>query len=167
MAGSGKPQSMDELIAYRQDLLSALERDIEHLARCEASSSYDSWYKRAGATPHTPHYTLFHLRTLEAQEFAVQISRILNEDMPELALFDDHTWLADYYTVGETPQAIVQDFSILRRLEIEMLNQLSAPAWSRSARHPWWGVHTLQWWVELQHDVSRQQIQELNRLLAV
>jgi hypothetical protein len=152
---------MDELIAYRQELLSALERDVEELNHLGGSLAGQDWYRRLQGDSHTPHFFVFQIWALETHEFEVQVRRILAEDMPLLDIFEAKAWITDHYVPDEPVQTILQGFSDTRLTEIALLRELSPSDWSRAARHPWWGVHTLQWWVELQNEFIHQHIQKL------
>jgi hypothetical protein len=156
---------MDELIAYRQELLSAMERVISELSTIVADTRLKAWYRSGEKTQHTPHSTLVHLWLLEAKEFALNIRRINDEETPLLVLFDDKAWMRSHYRPKESPRIILQEFATLRMQELDWLRRLSSASWSRTARHPWWGVHTLQWWVELQLESSHQHVSELSGLL--
>jgi hypothetical protein len=156
---------MDELIAYRQELLSALERVVSELLIIVKDTPFKEWYRPIGHDLHTPHYTLVHLFVLEAKEFALYIRRIHDEETPLLVLFDDTAWMESHYRPKAQPRIIMQDFAHLRNQELKWLRELPPATWSRTARHPWWGVHTLQWLVELQLEYSRQHLSELSRLL--
>jgi hypothetical protein len=155
---------MDELIAYRQELLSAMEGVTSELSMIVADTRLNEWQRSREKDLPTPHYTLVHLWLLEAKEFAINIRRINDEETPLLVLFDDKAWMRSHYRPKELPRIILQEFATLRRQELDWLCQLPTASWSRTARHPWWGVHTLQWWVELQLENSRQHVGELSRL---
>ena len=156
---------MDELIAYRQELLSALEHVITDLAALVETTPFKDWHRRLENERHTAHQILVHLWTLEASEFALYVRRINDEDAPLLPLFNDAAWMNMHYQAKEKPRNILSDFINLRSLELDWLRQLPPASWSRIARHPWWGVHTLQWWVELQLEYSRQHLSDLSRIL--
>jgi hypothetical protein len=158
---------MEELDAYRQGLLSALESVITELTKTVAGMPTNVWQLPFGQDAHTPHYTLAHLYVLEAQVFDPLLRSIVDEDAPLLPLFDDKAWLANHYEPGKPAQAILEEFMQLSRQDLNWLQALPSDTWSRNARHPWWGVHTLQWWVELQLDCSNQHLAELTALLAM
>lgn len=109
----------------------------------------------------TPHYILYNLYALEAQFFTIQLPRIRSEDGPELPIFDDEAWMAAHYAPEEPAINIIEETTKLRQQELAWLRNLSPQEWSRTARHPWWGMHTLQWWVELQLEYSLQVIKQL------
>jgi hypothetical protein len=158
---------MEELDAYRHGLLSALESVIPELSRIAASIPADAWRipKKPGA--HTPHYTLAHMYELEAQVFSPLLRSIVDNDARLLPSFDDSSWMSSHYEPGKPAQMILEEYTHLLGQEVRWLRSLSPKSWSRTARHPWWGVHTLQWWVEQQLESSRQHLSEITAFLAV
>jgi DinB superfamily len=156
---------MEELYGYRADLLAALEEVINELVNQASLLPEKSWHQAMLPIGHTPHYLLFHLRELEEQVFAAQVPRILAETIPTIPVFDDEGWMEKHYCTGESPVAILEMLSDLRQHELTWLRNLPIAAWSRLARHPWWGLHTLQWWVELQADYSYQHLNQLSSII--
>lgn len=156
---------LEEILAYREDLLAALEGVVQKISEIVSGIPSEAWHQQVGSNSHSPHYTLAHLRALEGQVFAIQLRRILAEETPVLPIFDDEAWMAQHYQPEETAQAILEDFTELRKQELAWLRVLPSAPWSLLSRHPWWGVHTLQWWVELQLDYSNQHLRELSRSL--
>jgi hypothetical protein len=155
---------MEELDAYRQALMNALITVVNELAVIVAAIPARSWHLESGSDSHTPHYLLAQLHALESQVFAVQPHRFLDDNEVILSTFDAKAWLAGHYDPEASPRSIMDDLAALRRVELDWLRDLSSESWSRTARHPWWGVHTLQWWVELQLKYSDQLLGELSRL---
>ena len=78
-----------------------------------------------------------------------------------MPLFDDDGWMATRYDPAEPVQSILADYARLRQQELSWLHDLPPAAWNRTARHPWWGVRTLQWWVEQCLLTARQQLEQL------
>ncbi len=146
----------EEIIAYREDLLSALEDVIGGLSGAIARLPDTAWHEPSIPGESTPHYVLFRLRALEDQVYARQLPRFLSEDMPRIPIFDDQAWMASHYRPDVPVTSIMAELLSLRSSELEWLHRLPPPGWSRLARHPWWGVHSLQWWVELQLEESFQ-----------
>jgi hypothetical protein len=147
---------MDELLAYRQGLISGLEGVITELIRIAAARPANTWQLSSQPGTHTPHFTLFHLRELEAHVFSPLLQNILDQDVLLLPVFDDISWMSSHYEAEKPAQAILEEFINLRMQEIQWLQALPRASWNLCARHPWWGVHTLQWWVELQLDYSHR-----------
>jgi hypothetical protein len=156
---------MEELYAYRADLIAALDAVVDQLAKIMAILPTRQWNLSINPVGHTPHYILFHLHVLEAQFFAAQLPRILAEETPTLPVFEDERWMADTYRLAEPPSAILGEFGELRHRELAWLRNLPPAGWSRLARHPWWGLHAMQWWVELQADYSDQHVKQLSSVL--
>ncbi len=152
---------MEELAAYRAELLSALEGVLADLSQVVAQIPSGRWHLQGVEDTRTPHYILFRLCELETQVFASQLTRLITEEHPDLAVFDDDAWMADHYCTDEPPTAILEEVVRLRRRELDWLKRLSPADWSRSARHLWWGEHTLQWWIELQLETSQRHLKLL------
>jgi hypothetical protein len=155
---------MEELLSYRENLLSALESVVRGLSKAVANMPGANQKQAILSGSNTPHYILFRLRELEIHFFAQQLPRFLAEECPILPIFDDQAWMADHYHPDEPITAIMEEVVKLRHDELDWLHKLPASGWSRLARHPWWGIHTLQWWVELQLDYSFQHLRLLTCL---
>ncbi len=152
---------MEEIEAYREDLLSMLGGVVSTLIKAATSLPPEVWHQPVHPGLDVPHYIVFHLRALEDQVFTRQLPRILVEETPTLAVFDDHAWMAEHYRPDEAVSAIVEQIASLRGSELAWLRGLPPAGWSRLSRHPWWGIHTLQWWVELQLELSNQHLKQL------
>ena len=152
---------MEELIAYRQNLLTSLEEVVAELRQTAAAIPAAGWHTPPAPNQLTPHQVLAHLRAIESQAIAVRLRRILDETEPTLPLFDDDGWMAAHYDPNEPVQPILDDYASLRQQELSWLQELPSAAWNRTARHPWWGVRALQWWVEQCLLVARQHLEQL------
>jgi hypothetical protein len=158
---------MDELLVYREGLLSGLERVIPEVSRIVAGMPVNAWSLSLERGEQTPHYTLTHLEVLESQVFNSNLRLIVDQGAPVLPIFDDIAWMANHYPTDKSAQGILEEFTVQRLQEIQWLRALPQSSWSLSARHPWWGVHTLQWWVELQLDYSLQHLSALTAFLTI
>lgn len=152
---------MEELLAYRQNLLIKLESFVNELRQAVAAIPDTAWHTPPEPGQTTPHQVLVHLRTLESQAITVRLRRILDESEPYLPLFDDDEWMAAQYDPTESVQSILDDYANLRQQELSWLKDLPSQAWNRTARHPWWGVRALQWWVEQCLLTARQHLEQL------
>ncbi len=141
---------MDELIAYRQGLLSALENVVPELSKTVEATPPKSWQIQSKTDSHTFHYILAHLCEFEAQAFNTLLRRIAGDGTPLLPLFDDHDWMENLYEPAKPVEVILEEFTRSLMKEVIWLRALPQDSWSLTTRHPWWGVHTFQWWVELQ-----------------
>ncbi len=140
---------MEELYEYRRNLVEKLADISQEIRRViddlPPQSLHTPWVK--GTI--TPHRMLAHLRLVEVEIFAPRIRRILEEDQPELELFDDEDWMQASYDPAEPVEDILQAYEHARLQEIIGIEQMSISVWNRTARHPWFGVRTFQWWVEV------------------
>jgi hypothetical protein len=152
---------MDELIAYRQGLIAALESVVPELSKTVAAIPPKSWQVQNKTDTHTLHYRLAHLCEFEAQAFSTLLRRIASGGATLLPLFDDHDWIESLYNPAKPVQVIVEEFMRSLTQEVIWLRGLPQDSWSLTARHPWWGVHTFQWWVELQLAYSHKHILDL------
>jgi len=157
---------MEELLAYRQNLLANLAGIVSELRQAAVDMPDAGWHTPAAPGQATPHQVLAHLRALESQAIMVRLRRVLDEDEPHLPLFDDDEWMAAHYDPAEPVQSILDDYGDLRQQELSWLNNLPSAAWNRTARHPWWGVRTLQWWVEQGQLTARQHLEQLQTISA-
>jgi hypothetical protein len=152
---------MEELYAYRKNLLDNLEGIVAELRQVAAAIPAAVWHTPLAPGQPAPHHALAHLRALEAHAIVPRLRRILDEQQPYLPLFDDGGWMAAHYDPSEPVQAILDDFARLRQQELSWLKGLPPDSWNRTARHPWWGVRTLQWWVEQCLLIARQHLAQL------
>ncbi|HEX9091748.1 MAG TPA: DinB family protein [Anaerolineales bacterium] len=158
---------MDEIALYRQDLLTALDDVKRELSKAVMAVPSNAWCVTLGPEARTPHYTLVHMRDLEKRVYIPNLNLIIAEDNPLLPFFDDETWTLRHYHPGEASGKILDEFTRLQEQEVTWLRDLPTASWSRTARHPWWGVRTFQWWVELQLDQSRRHVERLSSFPAV
>lgn len=156
--------NMEELNAYRKDLLSALEEVNSDLYRLMSILPEGVWRKPSGEDAKSPHYRLALLRALDCEVFPINIHSMLSGEASVLEPFHMENWEADQYQLGEPLGDILDDLADHRKQEVTLLRSLSSADWSKSARHPWYGKRTVQWWVELQLDVSHQMVNELSHL---
>jgi hypothetical protein len=156
---------MEELVAYRADLLAALGETIEELGKMVAKVPVRKSNQAIHPGEHTPHYILFRLCALESQVFAAQLPRILAEDTPILPVFNEEDWMATHYRLEASASSILAQLTKLRHQELAWLGDLPPAGWSHLARHPWWGLHALQWWVELQVECSHQSLRQLSSVM--
>jgi hypothetical protein len=152
---------MEELFIYRQRLLERMETVVDDLRAAALDGLFpESSSDRKEGQP-SPHWWLAHLRNIEAQALAPRMKRILTEEEPLLSLFDDEDWMDKHYRLDEPIEAIVDDYERIRKGELAWLNEMKVQAWSRTCRHPWFGVRTLQWWVERTLAYAEEHLQEI------
>ncbi len=152
---------MEELLAYRADLLAALGAVVDNLAKAVDRLPSDDWHTPTDPGAIDRHYLLAQMYARELEVFSGQLTRILAEKDPLFPAYDDTPWMAEHYDPDEPAVNIIEEIRNSRHKELEWLQNLPPEAWSRTARHPWWGSHTLQWWVELQLEYSRQVLKRI------
>ena len=152
---------MEELLVYRQNLLTSLDNVVTELHQAAEAIPAEAWHTPLAPGQLTPHQVLAHLCALEAYAIVVRLRRILDEQQPYLPLFDDDDWMGAHYDPSEPVPVILDDYARLRQQELSWLRDLPPAAWNRTARHPWWGVRALQWWVEQALLVARQHYAQL------
>lgn len=152
---------MEELLDYRKNLLEALEGVVSEVRQAAEAIPAAAWHTAPLPGQPTPHQVLAHLRAIEAHAIAVRLRRILEESEPYLPLFDDDGWMAGNYDPSEAVTSILEDYVNLRQEELTWFKDLPPAAWNRTARHPWWGLRALQWWVEQCLLVARQHLEQL------
>jgi hypothetical protein len=157
---------VDELDEYRQALLAELEEVVNELFQIVRRLPDHAWHTPQGSGGRTPHYTLSRLYQLDDLLFDGPLRSMAAGNLPRLPLLDADTWMADHYEPGEPPGKIVEQLTRLRLQEVAWLRAVPPESWNHTARHPWWGVRTLQWWVELQLEVSRKHLAELSAFVA-
>jgi len=149
---------MEELLEYRTNLVEQLTEINQEIKRVivdlPVQSLHTPWVK--GTI--TPHQLLSHLRLVEVEIFASRIHRILVENQPYLDLFEDERWMQVSYDPAEPVEDILQIYEQARQQEITWIKQMPISAWNRTGRHPWFGVRTLQWWVELCLSYARERL---------
>lgn len=152
---------MEELYLYRKRLVARLESIVQDLSSAAAAGSNDDWKSTQPDDPQTPHWKLVHLRNIERQALAPRLKRILNEDDPHLVLFDDEKWMESHYRADEPVEVIIADYEKIRKEELSWLKEMNVKAWSRTCRHPWFGVRTFQWWVEKTMAYAEEHLEEI------
>jgi hypothetical protein len=156
---------MEELYEYRQRLLERMEGVIEDLRKAASSASSKEWRTAPPEDQPTPHWILAHLRNIEVQALAPRIKKILNEDDPHLILFDDDHWMEINYDPDEPVEAMIDEYERIRNEEMSWLEEMDISGWSRTGRHPWFGVRTLQWWVEKTLAYAEEHLEDINAVL--
>jgi hypothetical protein len=150
----------DNLLLYRKRMLQRLKTVGDDLSQASADIPAEKWHTPA-ADGETPHLILARQRAVEAQVFSVRLRRILDEEVPNLPLFVEEAWMAEHYDPSEPPEEVLAEYNDLRSQELAWLKSASPQDWNRTGRHPWWGIRSLQWWVEQALRYSEEQLRRL------
>ncbi len=154
---------MEQLLEYRQRLLSSLRSSAEDLIAILAKIPDDQYSVPVEADGWSAHQIVTHLRDKEAQAYLPRMRQILFDSSPCLESFSGEDWMKAHYRAGEPVQDILLEYQGLRNQELDLLENLPGPGWSRMGRHPAWGVRTLQWWAEQSLSHTRTHIGQLRR----
>ncbi len=154
---------MKELETYRERMVTHWREVVQHLEEAAGRIPPETWHAAPASGGMTCHQALAYLHDMEAQVIAPSI-RILRTgaETPLPPCPDVRAWLAQYRP-GEAPQDILRAYARLREEEAALLFGEGAPPWSVQARHPRFGVRTLQWWVEASLLHARRQLRILRR----
>lgn len=106
-----------------------------------------------------------HLRDWEEIYFE-RASRILTDDEPQLASFDDTLWSIERDYRGKDPYQTFTDFAGLRRQLVELLFNASPDEWQRTAIHGYYGQVSLQWMADHICDHDEEHLQQARDALA-
>lgn len=95
-----------------------------------------------------------HLRDDEFMVTRMRIERILVEDQPALAPFDEQAWAERRNHVDDSGDALVEGFRVQRAASVAVLRLIREEDWARLGTQPEIGTFDLRWWVEhcLEHD---------------
>ncbi|HEX7974293.1 MAG TPA: DinB family protein [Anaerolineales bacterium] len=157
---------MDPLDEYRQILLARYAAVGDELDQSLAQIPAKAQHTPLDWTGWSVHQIIAHLRDSEAQAYWPRLERTLNENMPVLDRFDGTTWMQEHYRPDEPTSAILADYRALREKELARLSSLQPGAWCRQARHPGWGVRTLQWLVEHSLAYTEMHLKQIKRYLS-
>jgi hypothetical protein len=97
---------------------------------------------------------LAHLRDDEFMVNRMRLERMLVEDRPELAPFDEKAWAASRYKRRDGREDILADFRQQRESSLAILRTLAGEQWGRTGYQPEYGTFDIHWHVEhwLEHD---------------
>ncbi len=88
---------------------------------------------------------MLHIAMAERHVFLLRIKRIVEEDNPQLVIFDEAEQMKQQATSKVTIQQLLADFVDARAQEIALLENAD---WSRAGQHPTRGSITAQWLAE-------------------
>jgi hypothetical protein len=104
------------------------------------------WQTRPGERDWNAHEITAHTRDIAKQVYLVRVWRILHEDEPELALFDEDAWMAAHYDPAEPMQRILDELDQAHRDMAALLLDRPDADWARTGRHAEQGARTAVWW---------------------
>lgn len=92
------------------------------------------------------HQVAAHMRDTEQHVFLVRLQRMLKEEHPAVANFDqDEWWKQNPYQADEPIKKIISDFRAARRKFVALLRKTGDKDWKNWARHSAYGKISLDW----------------------
>lgn len=97
-----------------------------------------------------------HLRDDEFMVMRLRLIRMVVEEQPTLAPFDEKAWAAKRWTGRDARQELLDDFSLQRETSMSILRRLQAEDWQRNGLQPELGTFDVRWWIQhwLEHDAT-------------
>ena len=105
------------------------------------------------------------LRDAEFMVMRLRVERILVEDCPTLAPFDEQAWAKTRWKGRDGLSQLLEDFRTQREASIAILERLTESDWMRETTQVEIGVFDLLWWVEHWASRDREHIVQLHRIL--
>ena len=141
--GSHPIPSLVEDFAATPDRLEALLSGVGAAALDAAAG--DDWSART---------VLAHLRDDEFMVMRLRLERMIVEDHPTLAPFDEKAWAASRWNGRDRLQELLGDFRLQREATLMILRRLQDDDWLRTGLQPEYGDFDVHFWVEhcLEHD---------------
>ncbi|MFQ5382585.1 MAG: DinB family protein [Dehalococcoidia bacterium] len=125
----------------------------DRLARAIAPAS-DAALDSAPEGEWTARTVLAHLRDDEFMVMRLRLERMLVENEPELAPFDERAWAVSRNTSRDSRDDLLSDFRTQRGASVAILKTLAPDDWRRVGHQPEIGSFDIHWWLEhwLDHD---------------
>lgn len=98
--------------------------------------------------------------------YGVRLRRVLTEDLPFLAGFDEGAWAARFGPLEDDPRQSLSRFRLLRELNLRILESAEEAEWARAAVHAERGELTLAGLAGLLVDHDRAHLDQIRRTLA-
>lgn len=152
---------MKELRAYLRRLLDTYAAQPDMLQRAVQNFSADQLHRPIEKGEWSPHQIVAHLAAAEQEALAPRLQRILDEDHPVLADWDETQWMEEIYDPERDVEEWLAQFEGARRELMPTLNKLELRSWNRTGRHPYRGERTLLWWVEYAVHHTREHLVQL------
>lgn len=95
-----------------------------------------------------------HLRDDEFMVMRLRVVRMLVEERPALAPFDEKAWAETRYRGRDGRDQLISDFRTQRRASVDILRSLTTAQLLRTGTQPEYGTFDIHWWLEtcVKHD---------------
>jgi FMN phosphatase YigB (HAD superfamily) len=104
-----------------------------------ADQQVDSWTRRPEPDEWSPTEILCHLRDVEVEVNLPRIEKILQEVNPFITGKDTDHWAVERDYIRQDGPSALDDFTAYRQKLLFVIDNLSADAWQRPARHAFFG----------------------------
>ena len=139
---------MKELREYQSRLVKRLWEQPQELRKVVEAFKPDEWMKPLEDEGWSVHQVVAHICHVEWGAFLPRFERILKDDKPTLANFDETGWMETNYDSEVPMEELLQDFVNVRQSAKDLLEGITPEQLSRTGLHPFQGERTLQWWME-------------------
>ncbi|HCC78610.1 MAG: hypothetical protein A2X25_09850 [Chloroflexi bacterium GWB2_49_20] len=137
---------MEELLEYRQRMLNKLAEAPGLVETAVFNIKDQTQPLEAGGW--NIHQVVAHMRDVNQHVYLLRLHRIIDEENPMFENFDGEAWMAEHYQPLEPIRNLVSEFREQCRSTADWLRSLPLEAWNLPGKHPSFGKHSLQWWVE-------------------
>jgi len=140
-------------ITHISSLLDQLATSPQRLADLVTGSA-DEYLDRASPGEWSARTVIAHLRDDEFMVMRLRLERMLVENEPDLAPFDEKVWAATRYTGRDSLDELLADFRLHREASLSILRRLGPGDWLRTGRQPEYGAFDVHWWLQhwTEHD---------------
>ena len=143
------------------DQLAMTPKRLAHLV-VEAT---DAQLDAAAAGEWSARTILAHLRDCEFLCEGLRVVRMLAEDEPLLADFDESAWAAARNRTRDRKEQLLADFALHRQATLSVLGGLRTEDWERTGTHPYRGTFTVRTWVDAIADHDAAHLSQLEGAL--
>lgn len=147
-------------------LISSLASTPARLAETTASAS-DEQLDRAAPGEWSTRTVLAHLRDDEFMVMRLRLERMLVEEAPSLAPFDEKGWSDSRFRGRDGLDELLADFRVQRAASLGILQMMTDEQWRRTGFQPEYGEFDIHWWVQhcLEHD--NDHVAQIRNTLAI
>ncbi|MGI8926467.1 MAG: DinB family protein [Tepidiformaceae bacterium] len=125
-------------------MLAATPKKVAHLVAEVPDAGLDA----APAGEWSARTIMAHLRDLESLVFRMRLERMLVEDRPLFADFDENVWVASRSHARDEKTQLLGDFALQRQASLNLIASMEPHGWERAGSHPTGGDYTVRSWVE-------------------
>lgn len=134
-------------IAHIPSLLDELAATPQRLADLVTGTA-DEYLDRASHGEWSARTVIAHLRDDEFMVMRLRLERMLVENEPDLAPFDEKVWAATRYTGRDSLDELLADLRLHREASLSILRRLEPAHWIRTGRQPEYGAFDIHWWLQ-------------------